>query len=369
MRVVLPVVLFLSLLLVACSDSPGFVVDRIDVQQSGWDSLTVQYVFEERASIGSTKIVFPDEVETTVFNASYDTLYHGSNRVIGIPDKELGDREAILVEVCGILNARSACEQRTISASPKKMEPSTQLIFPLGEAFDRGSFRMDYRLFRQVYGSEEWELIRRRIRPETFILAYADFSPGDAVKIPIRRSRNRFNLSRLAKYRDFRYQIKSQLMDADSVSVSFDLYVRLAKDPKRIASDHIVLRAKSTEERRAELHELVELAGSQILDRLKSLLGLRSAYVFVNDWSYQPLDKIYTAEIELHWQGGFRREWFDMIGLLSVRSNGTAAQYEWIQGSTSAARRWVSRMDSTTIVLDNLRPNAELRPPEDERRR
>ncbi|GMQ80687.1 MAG: hypothetical protein BMS9Abin05_0115 [Rhodothermia bacterium] len=368
MRVVFSVISFLPVLLLACGDSPEFVVDRIDIRQTGWDTLTVQFAFEERASIGSTKSVVPDDVRTTVFSASYDTLYRGSDNVISIPDEELGDQEAILVEVCGVLKERSACEQRTVMASPKKIEPTTQLEFPLSDAYDRGSFRLDYRLFRQIFGSDEWESIRRRVRPETFILAYADASPEDAVKIPVRRARNRFNLSRYDKYRDFRYQIKSQLMDADSASVSFDLYVRLASEPERIASEHVVLRAKSPEERRAELNNLVELAGSQILDRLKSFLGLRSAYVFVNEWSYQPLDKIYTAEIELHWQGGFRREWFDMIGLLTVRANGTAAQYEWIQGSTSAARRWVSRMDSTTVVLENLRPNAELRPPEDERR-
>ena len=368
MRVVLSVISFLPFFFLACTNSPEFVVNRIDVRQLNWDTVTVHYSFEERASIGSTKSVVPDEVRTTIFSASYDTLYHGSEEVISIPDVDLGDGEAILVEVCGVYESRHACEQRTVTVSPKKMEPTTELKFPESEAFDRGSFRLDYQLYRQVFDSEEWESIRRRVRPETFLLAYLDASPGDAVKIPVRRARNRFNLSRYAKYRDFRYQIKSQLMDADSASVSFDLFVRLAAEPTRIASDHVVLRAKSPEERRAELHELVELAGSQILDRLKGFLGLRRAYVFVNEWSYQPLDKVYTAEIELHWQGGLLREWFDMIGQLTVRANGTAAQYEWIQGSTSAAKRWVSRMDSTTAVLENLRPNAELRPPLEDRK-
>ena len=121
MRVVFSVISFLPLLLVACGDSPEFVVNRIDVRQTSWDTLTVDFAFEQRPSIGSTKTVVPDEVRTTVFNASYDTLYHGTENVISIPDQELGDREAILVEVCGVLETSNACEQRTVTASPKKM--------------------------------------------------------------------------------------------------------------------------------------------------------------------------------------------------------------------------------------------------------
>ena len=153
------------------------------------------------------------------------------------------------------------------------------------------------------------------------------------------------------------------MMDSDSAAVQFDLYARLGVEPVRVASERVVLRSKSEEQRRAELHELVERAGSQILDRMKGLFGLRRAYVFINDWSYQPLDRVYTAEIELHWQSGLRGEWFDLIGELSARSNGMAAKFEWIQGSTSAADRCVSRMDSSSVVLDPLFPNAELRPP------
>jgi len=103
--------------------------------------------------------------------------------------------------------------------------------------------------------------------------------------------------------------------------------------------------------------------GNRILDELKGFFGIRTAYVFINDWSYQPLDKTYSAEIELHWKSGFRGEWFDMIGRLGVKADGTAGQYEWLQGSSSAERRWFSRTDSTVLFLDSLRPDAGLRPP------
>ncbi len=364
-RGVLAVILLSVLQLTACSEVPEFVVSETSVRQVSWDTLTVYASFEEIPSIGSPRSAVPEAVRTTVFNVSYDTLYHGSDSVIPIPDMELGDREPILVEICGTHENRQACEQQTVLASPKRLEPVTELRFPESEAYDRGSFRLDYRILRETFDEDGWEQIRRRIRPETYLMAYIDGHPQDAVKIPVRRTRNRFNLSRYAHYRDFRFQIKSQLMDSDSASVRFDLYVRLGPDPQRIATDSVVLRSKSQEERRSELHELVELAGGQLIDRMTGLFGARRAYVFVNSWSYQALEKVYTAEIELHWQSGLRRVWFDMIGILTVRSSGTAARFEWLQGSTSAAQRWISRMDSTTVFLQALRGDMELRPGSD----
>ena len=358
-----------SVQLLACSETPDFIVSRFDVQQITWDTLTVSASFGELKTIGSEKAVIPDESWTTVFTAAYDTLFHGGDSVIFIQDKDLGDRETLIVEICGVHNKRQACEQRSVLASPKRLEPVTGLEFPENEAFDRGTFRLDYQLLRQVFGSEDWEVFERRIRPETYIMAYVEDRPQDAVKVPVRKTRNRFNLTRFSHYRDFRYQIKSQMMDSDSVAVSFDLYSRLNSDPVRVASDRVVLRAKSEEQRRAELAELVELAASQVLNRMKGFFGLRQAYVFINSWSYQPLERMYTSEIELHWKSGLRGEWFDMIGGLTVRSNGTAAQFEWIQGSSSAARTWVSRIDSSTVLLDALRPGSEMRPPQDETER
>jgi hypothetical protein len=269
------------------------------------------------------------------------------------------------VEICGTYSQRRACEQQSVTASPKRLEPDVDLSYPESEAYDRGTYNLDYHLSRQVFDGEEWEPIDRRVRPETYLLAYVEDQAREAVKIPVRRTRNRFNLTRFAHYRDLRYEIKSRMMDADSATVHFDLYSRLGVEPERIATTNVVLRAKSEEQRKAELYDLVERAGGRVLDRMKGFFGLRKAYVFINDWSYQPLDKVYQAEIELHWQSGLRGEWYDMIGNLTVRTNGTAAQLEWVQGSTAAARRWVSQIDSSVVVLDPLYPEVPLRPPEE----
>jgi len=354
-----------SLQLFACSDTPDFVVSRFDVQQLSWDSLTVNASFEELRRLGPQKAVVPDDVRTTVYTAAYDTLYSGDDAVISIADEELGDGESLIVEICGQYRAHQACEQRAVNASPKRLLPETELHFPETDAYDRGTYRLDYRLMRRVFDGEGWESIDRRVRPETYVVAYVENSPSDAVKVPVRRAQNRFNLTRFAHYRDLRYQIKSRMMDADSAVVSFDLYTRLGAEPERVASNRVVLRERSEEERRAELYELVELAGGQLLDRLKGFFGLRKAYVFINEWSYQPLDRMYKAEIELHWQSGLRSEWLDMIGNLAVMSNGTAAQFEWVQGSTAAARRWVAVMDSSIVNLQPLYPGAPLRPPDE----
>lgn len=346
-----------------CGNTPDFYVIRLEVRQLNWDSLDVSISFEESVRLGAIQPVIPETIWTTVFNAAFDTLYHGSDPVISVRDVDLGDRESMLVEVCGSTANRTACEQRTISASPKRMVAQTELEFPLNEAYDRGSFRMGYRLERQIFGSDNWESFVRRVRPDTYLLAYVEGYAKDAMRIPVRRSSTRLNLSRFAHYRDFRFHIKSRMMDADSASVVFDTYARLGTDPVRISTDRVVLRPKTQEERRSELTDLVELAGTRILGEMKDFFGVRTAYVFINEWSYQPLDKIYSSEIELHWRSGFRGEWFDMIGLLTVKSDGTAGRYEWLQGSTSAESRWNSRMDSTVIFLEALRPGVGLRPP------
>ena len=346
----------------ACESEPEFFVSEMEIRQLSWDSLSVRIKFEESTRLGAPETVSPDSSWSTVFSSSFDTLYHGAESIIVIRDEELEDRETILIETCGTVGSMTACEQRMATASPKKMEAETDLDFPQSEAFDRGTYRFDYRLKRKVFGSESWEYIRRRVRPETYLLAYVENHEADAIRLPVRRTRNRFNLARFGHYRDFRFHIKSRLMDADSASVVFDLYTRLGTDAVKVAENRVVLRQKSEEERRSELAQLVELAGNRILDQLKGFVGLRLAYVFINDWSYRPLEKTYSSEIELHWKSGFRGEWFDMIGHLTVKADGTAGQYEWLQGSTSAERRWFSSMDSTVIFLDALWPDVGLRP-------
>ncbi len=345
-----------------CFSEPQFRVSALSAEPISWDSIRVHVSFETKNLVGGFEPVLPDSAWVRAFDASFDTLFAGSRSVITLPDKRLGDRESVLVEACGSYGDRIACEQRTLEASSKRMIVDTDLSYPESRLFEKGVFRLGYRLERARFDSSGWEPIRRRGRPSTFVRVYVSRHPEDHVQIPIVRARTRFDLSRLRGYRNYRFRVKSGLMDADSVEVRFDVFTTLGTEPAKIAGEHVVLRAKSESERKDELRNLVELGASDILDRMKGFFGLRKAYVFINDWSYQPLEKSYDAEIEIHWQSGIRGRWFDMTGRYIVAFDGSVGSFEFLRGSSAATDRWYDRQDSTVIEFESLMGEDHLRP-------
>jgi len=157
------------------------------------------------------------------------------------------------------------------------------------------------------------------------------------------------------------------MLDADSATVQFDLYVGLAANPEPVATQHIVLWQKSSSEREAEMRLLVEVGGAQVLDAVSGFFGVRRAYVFVNDWSYQALDRVYKATFELHWQDGFRGAWSDMTGEMHVRADGMLGTYTLRRASENAQERWDERIGTPLLELEPLFPELDLDPPIDER--
>lgn len=359
----------------ACSSQPDFTVDSFEVEQSGWDSLSVKATFKHSSSLSSATSVAPDVIVYTIFDAKFDTIYVGDDGHIAIPDKRMLDRERLLIEVCGFYQGSSACEQRVLSASPKKVMAEYEVIFPTGDqapsesqAYEKGEVELATTLFRQVFDSSEWEEIRKPSGKELSILAYVEDAPEDRVRIPISRSRTSFVLSRYDGNRDFRYHIQSALMDADSAVVMFDLYALSSTTPVLVTQQRIVLRSKSTEERSYEVRELVEQAAAQILERVASRFGSRRAYVFINEWSFEALEKAYKTEFELHWQDAFQGEWADMSGQLYVKSDGSDGSFRFLRGSERAESRWDDRIGVSTIELEAFYPKSTPEPEESSRR-
>lgn len=339
----------------ACSDVERFYVEDLSVSRTSWDTLTVSASFDGRMMDDEGRNQ-PDSLFYVVFDADFDTLYAGSRHRFGIPDADLGDEEAIMVEICGLLEGLRACSQEAILASPKRAVVEPELDYPLEPGvFERGAFDVDFRFQRLAFGTQdEWQDIRPRNRVESWFETYMEGESRLFVRIPITRNNSRFNMSRFQNYRDLRFGIESALLDADSAQVRFDLYARLGAEPVRLATLKKIVRAKSQEERRVELNRLIEQAGDQLLSRLKGLRGVRRGYVFVNDWDYVSLDKMYSAEFELHWQDSFRGEWSDMTARLQVRSDGLAGTVGWMRGSETARRRWDTRIEGDIYVLEPL---------------
>ncbi len=356
----------LLFMLTACNDASQFYVDNLEVQRSGWDSLYVSsgFVSDPRLGIGAS--VYPDVVAYTVFDAAYDTLYSGDSGLISLSDRDLADEERLLVEVCGYFGERTACDQRAFSSSPKRAIADYEVEYPIDSTgYERGYILTDVRFERQVFNSDDWESFRPSSRKEVFVEVYEESAANSALRIPVPRSNMRFIMSRYAGYRDLRFNIQSAMMDSDSAAVHFDLYVRMGKDPERLSSETVVLRQKTERERQSEVRLLVERTGSQVLKEVSGFFGVRRAFVFVNDWSYEALDRAYKAEFEIHWQDSFRGEWSDMTGEVHVRADGTLGTYTMTRASERAEERWMSRMGTSTLELDPLFPELVIEPPEE----
>ena len=355
----------LSAITAGCGPSGDFFVESLDVERLGWDSVRTAVTFVHDPLVGGARTVEPDVAAAHLFSLDYDTLFAGTPGVIPVPDERLGDEERVLVEVCGTFKSRTACEQYSLAASPKRSTASLDVEFPLEPgAIERGDYELSYTIERQAFGSEDWIPIDLSEGGSAYLEAYLENGQSGHVRIPVERSRSRFIMDRYAHYRDFRFDVNSALMDTDSAAVIFDLYADLGPAPMHLASRRVVVRRKSTEQRREEVGYLTELAAAQVLDRLKRFFGLRRAYVFINDWSYVALDRIYRVETELHWQDAFRGDWSDLTGELVIRSDGSMGTFRYLRGSESAERRWNSRIDSTMIRLDPVMN--DISPPTDE---
>ena len=360
----LSVLLLVGLLLVGCSEQGELQVASLEVDRVGWDSLDVTVRFRHVSLLGSGEAMTPDLVTVTLFDEAYDTLYTGPQGRFAVYDENLGSAERLMLEVCGYQASHVACGQELMTASPKRAVAEWELEFPQDSTsteYDRAYIESRVDLERQVYGTQEWQRFEPSSRKEIFVEASVEGADASRLRMPLVRRGQRFILSRYSGYRDFRYAIQSSMLDADSAAVRFDLFVRLSRNAVPVGSKTVVLRQKSESEREAEMQELVERAGGQVLDAIEGFFGIRKAYVFINDWSYAPLEKRYDAEFELHWQEGLRGAWSDMSGRLQVRSDGDLGTVTLIRASQRAQERWDQQVGQSFLELEKLFPDQPVR--------
>lgn len=358
---------FLMLMTTGCGTPDRFAVRDLNVLREGWDTLDVSARFVQDRPMAGMSEVIPDLVTVTLFDEAYDTLYAGPLGRIAVFDENLGNAERLLLEVCGYLGPRQSCNQHALSASPKRAFAEYDVTFPQDSTngYERAYVASRVLLERQIHGEDGWERFEPSGRKEVFIDAWVSGYPDARMKLPVVRRGQRFILPQYAGYRDLRYAIQSSMLDADSAAVNFDLFVQLSRTALSVASEEIVLRAKSESEREDEMRTLVERAGGQILESLDSIFGVRRAYVFINDWSYTALDRVYRAEFELHWQSGFRGAWSDISGEMQVRSDGELGTFTLIRASEPAGERWEQRIGRSVLALNHLYPENEILPPDE----
>ncbi len=325
------------------------------IERSSWDSLSVYSTFVRDPPFGTSEILAADSVSMTIFRANYDTLYHGAPGRIGVDDAPLFSDERLLVEVCATWKRLTTCDQRGVRASRKRAIVERTVTFPVTAAeYSVARYRFDLRRERLGFADSVWSAIETRTVPDALLRVYVPGGSSASVEVPVRPGVNRVDLSRRPGFRDFRYDIQSELLDNDSTLVLFELHGRNASQRTLLARDSVMVRARTPEERKEELSWLVESAGQVLLKELQGRISFRRAFVFINEWSYVALERTYDAEIEFQWQDGLRQRWSDVTLRLSIRFDGSRGVARLVRASSRAHEKWFSAWPDSIVFLDSL---------------
>ncbi|MFQ5570526.1 MAG: hypothetical protein ACE5G0_12665 [Rhodothermales bacterium] len=354
----------LLLLSVAVGCRADYEVSRLAVQRVGWDTLTVEVTFGKRVLLGDQPSIRPHALTVYLFSAAYDTLYADTSRVIPVPDTGLGDRERLMVEVCGAFETLTVCEQEAVYASPKRLRVIHDLSYPEDQAFERGSYDLQFVFERQNYDTEAWERIEQPGRVRGYLLAYVGEEEEQAVKVPFTRRRGRFSLKGRPHYKDFQYNLESMFVDQREAQVYFDVYAGVGGVLEhRLVSIEKRLRHKSPEERILEVQYFAEQAVTQILDALDVEPRRRWARAYINEWDFQPLTRTYRIELDIVWRArrGFFSRGYELNGVLDVKEDGTDSRFLRRHSNERAARLWRVRVPDDALTLGTLEPYVHSR--------
>lgn len=342
-----------------CAARAEYAIPDLQVDRSGWDTLQVDAAFVRKTLFGGTQPVEPDTATVHLFDAAYDTLYAGAglkdHRVL-LPDKELGDRERILVEACGAFAGQKICEQEVLRASPKRVRVQHDISYPEGEDFRRGRYDLHFTIERQAFGEEDWEPIHSAQQPQGYLLAYLESRRDETVKVPLAGRQGRFNLAQYDGFKDFEFYLQSSLFDGRDADVVFDVYAGLGPDPEPVASTSKVVRVKTREERAETIRHLAQQAIEQVVERLGAPEDSR-VVAYVDRWDFNRFGPTYRAEMEVRWRGGgFFRGRYILEGTLKVEAAGTSARFERTGGNRRAEQLWNDVVGGATLRLEALDP-------------
>ena len=341
----------------ACGARTEYVVDNLTVERTGWDSLRVDVDFGRRTVVGGSLPVEADSVAVVLFDEGYDTLFTGGPGVVPVPDERLGDRERVMLEVCGSVKRRNICVQESLRASPKRLDVTQEITYPRQGDLEEGAYELAFQVQRREFDGEGWERIESH-GVSGHLLAWVDDPKAKtegAVRIPFQDSRGRFNLARQPNYKNFKYYLDSQLLDEDAAAVYFEVHAGLGSTPVRLSSTRKEVRRKNEDERELEVRYFAEQAAEMIIDELGSFLGTDRAYAYVEDWSYNTVSRSYEIELDVEWEGSaFDRGRHEIEGMLDVGEDGSSARYRLRDGNRRAIRKWRARTDGEVLMLGRL---------------
>jgi len=321
----------------------------------GWDSVRVTFEFRWQAAIGKDNVFPPDTLSVILFDENYRTLYAGTERMLPIPDWSLGDRERLLVEVCGGVRGRQICKQEILNASPKRIGLAHDIQYPGNNDYTRGRYRFDFEVERQQYGSDTWERSSRSTDVGGYLLSWIGEQPEETIKIPFSTTSGSFNLTRLDNYKAFRYNLESQLYDHKEALVNFDIYAGLNGHVDKVQTVEKLIQLKTPLERTMEVYFFAEQASEHLIDTIDSLRRSRRAVAYIDEWDYDNAARTYSIQMEVHWRASFFSDrTFRVNGILRVKEDGSTASFLWQSGNSESRRRWRSRVGNDVLDIGTL---------------
>lgn len=350
-------------LCLGCGERDAVRVAALSVDRQSWDSLRVEAAFAVRTSLGTSRPATPETTWVHLYDSRYDTLFAGPGPLVPVPDVNLGDGEALLLEVCGMLDARLVCEQRGVQASPKRFRWEPTVDYPWEDDRTQGRYDLGLAVERARFDTSGWEPVERTVPLRGFLEAYVEGQRDDdrrrsTLRLPFEGSRGRLDLGQDRQFDRFAYALKASLLDAREARVRFDVHPDLADVDAPAASVAAVLEAKTEADRAADVASYTRAAVSALSDHLR--VFDRRARAYVDDWSYNRLRDEYVVTLDVEWQG---RRFFDddwrLQGLLRVDEGTRAARFEARRASRRLSRRWRRYVDGDVLDLGRLsRPDS-----------
>ena len=354
------------LILLGCGAREEIVISKLDLVQDQWDSVNVSVSFALHTVFSPNKPILPDSIHIIAYNSSYDTLYSGNDTLFYFPDSNLGNRERVLLEVCGQVKLIRVCEQKTTEASTKRIRLSPEIAYPWRERLYQGSYRLPFIVERQPFGAEDgsWERIRRTKSIEGFIHAYVDGKEEELIRFPFNKQQGGFNLTHHNNYKDFKYYLDSALLDHNEANVLFEIYVNVEGITETVGLISKAVALKSEEEHQVEVARLAKLAADQLMERLHPFLDERKSTVFIDSWDYNTFKKNYVVETEIEWNGKlFTRSTYRLQGVLETSEDGRIATFRFLDGNRRTKRLWDRNQDSRLMVMEPLETFSQNAPP------
>ena len=351
-------VLVLSILVSACGERREIVLEHVSVESRGWDTLDVRTSFLSVSDFGQAAPISPDTVAITIFDSNFDTLYAGGQGRIPFSDKQTADNERILIEVCGSFGFFQTCDQAIHYASPKRATISVDVTYPRGEDYSRGSYLLEYELERKMLGEDTWENVIDPPGLELVLKARVEGAQADAIEIPTRIGRGEFHLSRVAGFKDFQYELMSQLVDSSEAVIVFAVHE--SGQEAKLGDVRKTIVAKSNQTRELEVGLFVEEAGRRLLNELKTFNVGTERYVYLNSWSYLTGQKKYVIQMDLAWRSSFiRSRWFEISGQMEIDGDGRNATFTIQDGNSRGTRRWRNRFEASSVIIGDLQPEIQ----------